>query len=260
MYGFALLVVAVTLLSGSVAQAARYKKTDGTFVDPILDTGSWKHRYSGVNLEPNADLNGADLTNANLTGVSSGGIVGSPFTLPANWQLTSGYLIGPQANLTAAALTGATLSGATLTGATLTSANLHQALLPSAMPSLPVVNGAVVTVSNALSVSGSVQVDTGGILSVTSDTFTTTGVNMQGGRLAGATFGLDLDQIGNISGHGRLFGDVDLGTDGAIAGSGAGRGLHSMAMFPVRARFLARPCSAISTSAAARARSRWRMW
>jgi len=221
MYGFALLVVAVTLLSGSVAQAARYKKTDGTFVDPILDTGSWEHRYSGVNLEPNADL-----TNANLTGVSSGGIVGSPFTLPANWQLTSGYLIGPQANLTAAALTGATLSGATLTGATLTGANLHQALLPSAMPSLPVVNGAVVTVSNALSVSGSVQVDTGGKLSVTSDSFTATGVNMQGGTVAAAIYGLDIDQIGDISGYGQLFGHVDLGTDGAIAGNGAGLVLY----------------------------------
>ena len=31
-----------------------------------------------------------------------------------------------------------------------------------------------------------------------------------------------LDEIGDISGHGRLFGDVDLGTGGTIAGSGAG--------------------------------------
>ena len=157
-------------------------------------------------------------------------------------------------------LTGATLTGATLTGATLTGANLHQALLPSAMPSLPVVNGAVVKVQDALAVSGSVQVDTGGILSVTSDTFTTTGINMQGGNFGGFIYGLNLDEIGDISGHGRLFGDVALGTDGAIAGNGAGRGLNCLATFPVRAHFLARPCSAISTSAAARARSRWRMW
>ena len=34
----ALVVIAVTLLSGSVAQgAATYKKTDGTIVDPIMD-------------------------------------------------------------------------------------------------------------------------------------------------------------------------------------------------------------------------------
>ena len=35
-------------------------------------------------------------------------------------------------------------------------------------------------------------------------------------------FGLDLDEFGDISGHGQLFGHVDLGTDGAIAGSGRG--------------------------------------
>ena len=184
MYRFSLLVVAVTLLTGSVTQAARYK-TDGTFVDPIVDTGGWEHRYSRVNLEPDADLNGAYLSNAGLAG--------------------------------------STLSGATLTGATLTGANLHQALLPSVMLSLPVVNGAVVTVSNALSVSGSVQVDTVGKLSVTSESFTATGVNMQGGTVAAALYGLDLDQIGDISGYGQLFGYVDLGTDGAIAGSGAKR-------------------------------------
>jgi MYXO-CTERM domain-containing protein len=125
------------------------------------------------------------------------------------------------ANLTGADLEDADLAYATLTGATLTGANLHQALLPSAMPSLPVINGAVVTVVDNLAVSGAVQVDTGGILSVTSDSFNTTSVNMQGGSVYGA-IGLDLDQIGDVSGHGRLFGDVDLGSGGAIAGSGAG--------------------------------------
>jgi len=80
----------------------------------------------------------------------------------------------------------------------------------------------VVTVSNDLSVSGSVQVDTGGNLLVTSDTFTAAGVNMQGGTVAAALYGLDLDEIGNVSGHGRLFGDVNLGTTGTIAGSGTG--------------------------------------
>ena len=94
------------------------------------------------------------------------------------------------------------------------------------MPSLPVINGAVVKVVDTLAVSGSIQVDTGGSLSVTSDSFTATGINMQGGTVHGSIFGLDLDQIGNISGHGRLFGDVDLGTDGAIAGSGAGLTLY----------------------------------
>jgi hypothetical protein len=36
MYRFALLVVAVTLLSGSVAQAASYQQWGGTIIDPIM--------------------------------------------------------------------------------------------------------------------------------------------------------------------------------------------------------------------------------
>jgi len=179
---------------------------------------------TGQNLT-GATLTGANLTDANLTSVTSGGIVGSPSALPINWQLTQGYLSGPEANLSGANLANADLASAILTGAVLTGANLHQALLPAAMPSLPVINGAVVKVVDTLAVSGSVQVDTGGILSVTSDTFTTTGINMQGGTVHGI-FGLDLDEIGNISGHGRLFGDVDLGTSGTIAGSGAGLELY----------------------------------
>jgi len=143
-----------------------------------------------------------------------------------NWQLTQGYLIGPGANLTGAALTDANLTGATLTGATLTGANLHQALLPSAMPSLPVINGAVVKIVDTLAVSGSVQVDTGGNLWGMSGSFTAAGVNMQGGTVHGSMFGLDLDQIGDVSGHGQLFGHVDLGTSGTIAGSGAGLVLY----------------------------------
>ena len=45
---------------------------------------------------------------------------------------------------------------------------------------------------------------------------------MQGGNFGGFIYGLDLDEIGDISGYGQLFGHVALGTDGAIAGSGAG--------------------------------------
>ena len=55
MYRFALLVVAVTLLSGSMARAASYEKTDGAIVDPILDIYGSTHDYSGNNLEPEAN-------------------------------------------------------------------------------------------------------------------------------------------------------------------------------------------------------------
>ena len=173
----------------------------------------------------NADLNGANLTGSTISEsqfLSAASVTGVNLTghTMGGWDLTGADLTS--ADLTSATLTSATLTGATLTGATLTGANLHQALLPSAMPSLPVINGAVVKVVDTLAVSGSVQVDTGGSLSVTSDTFTAAGVNTQGGTVVAALHGLDLEEIGDVSGYGRLFGDVDLGASGAIAGSGAG--------------------------------------
>ena len=70
MYRFALLVIFVTLLSGSVAQAASYQMTNGTIVDPILDVWEDSHSYSGNNLEPYANLYGANLYGANLYGAN----------------------------------------------------------------------------------------------------------------------------------------------------------------------------------------------
>jgi len=91
MHRFALLVIFVTLLSGSMAQAASYEKTDGTIVDPIMDTGGSPHSYSGNNLEPNANLTYANLSMADLT----------------------------DANLNGATLTSATLTGATFSTGTI---------------------------------------------------------------------------------------------------------------------------------------------
>ena len=75
---FALLVVAVTLLTGSVARAASYQKRDGTIVDLILDTSGSTHPHALPNLAPsavtyfanlsNAYLEDADLSWANLSG------------------------------------------------------------------------------------------------------------------------------------------------------------------------------------------------
>src|SRR5260221_7673491 len=49
-----------------------------------------------------ANLNGTILSGANLADVSSGGIAGTPSSLPDNWLLVSGYLVGPHANLAGA--------------------------------------------------------------------------------------------------------------------------------------------------------------
>ena len=70
MYRFALLIVAVTLLVGSVAQAASYETKKGTIEDSIMDTGKAPHSYSENNLEVGAYLANANLTGANLTGAN----------------------------------------------------------------------------------------------------------------------------------------------------------------------------------------------
>ncbi|MEM7141350.1 MAG: pentapeptide repeat-containing protein [Actinomycetota bacterium] len=72
---------------------------------------------------------GLDLSNAELTGIRSGGIVGTPAALPPNWQLVDGYLLGPEANLDGADLSGATIIGADLTRASMNGATLANAVL-----------------------------------------------------------------------------------------------------------------------------------
>ena len=79
-----------------------------------------------------ADLTGADLTDANLTNVKSGSITGNPLSLPNDYKMTKGYIVGPDVDLTGADLTDANLTGADLTGADLTDVNLKYADLTDA--------------------------------------------------------------------------------------------------------------------------------
>ena len=96
------------------ACAAGTKKVTGKFAGAD---------FTNANLS-GANLSGAPLARTNLTGVTSGRIVGKPSSLPRGWQLQKGYLIGPSANLPEAKLTGASLAGANLVGANLYGANL----------------------------------------------------------------------------------------------------------------------------------------
>src|SRR5271165_2828257 len=50
----------------------------------------------------NATVTNASFTNANLAYVWTGGITGSPSSLPANWVLVQGYFVGPNADLVSA--------------------------------------------------------------------------------------------------------------------------------------------------------------
>jgi uncharacterized protein YjbI with pentapeptide repeats len=76
-------------------------------------------------------LTGADLGGATLTEVSSGGIVGTPSSLPSDWALTDGYLIGPGANLSDAALSGVDLANSDLSSVNLTDADVADTTLTS---------------------------------------------------------------------------------------------------------------------------------
>ena len=100
--------------------------TDANLTDANL-TGA---DLTGAELS-GADLTGADLTGADLTDVS-GSFVGTPISLPADFRVVNGYLVGPNADLSGADLTGADLTGADLTGADLTNANLSGAKLTGA--------------------------------------------------------------------------------------------------------------------------------
>ena len=77
------LVLVSTLVQGSFALAASYQKTNGTIIDPILDTASSTHPYNGPDLEPDlwldccedliaANLSGADLSGADLRDARAG--------------------------------------------------------------------------------------------------------------------------------------------------------------------------------------------
>jgi uncharacterized protein YjbI with pentapeptide repeats len=100
---------------------------------PVGLPPGWKLR-SGYLLGPtanlsgkalvNIDLTGLNLNNANLAGVQTSGLTGSAFTLPDNWKLLKGRLVGPGANLSSADLSGLDLSNLTLTNTVLRYANL----------------------------------------------------------------------------------------------------------------------------------------
>ncbi len=98
----------------------------GAMTDAKFDNANLKD--TTIVLEP---MDGADLTGATLTGVSSFDDTGTP-TLPANWQLTGGILFGPGASLANQDLSGFDLTDADLDGSDLELANLSSANLTNA--------------------------------------------------------------------------------------------------------------------------------
>lgn len=91
---------------------------------------------SGANLT-DANLKGANLSDtnldeANLTNIQSTGIIGTPKTLPPDWQLINRFLVGPRANLSNANFSHANLANLNLTHVNFAGANLSYADLSGA--------------------------------------------------------------------------------------------------------------------------------
>jgi len=117
--------IAVPVDSGSTASIAAVKKSGAKLFRTKL-TGS--------------NINKAKLKYAGLAGVISGGLKGTPLTLPTGWIYAAGCLIGPKANLTSANLTKVdfkttSLNGTILTKANVTGANLSKASLTGVISS-----------------------------------------------------------------------------------------------------------------------------
>ena len=117
------------LFSATAADAAWYQKwNDGTIVDPIQSINGDDLSYYGNNIEPYADLSGADLTDADLNWAK---LWHADLT---DADLTGAYLHRAdlwEADLSGADLTDADLNNADVYGADLTGANLSGSILTS---------------------------------------------------------------------------------------------------------------------------------
>jgi len=135
---------ATTVLPQHWTLLAGYLMGPGTDLAPADLAGL---NLAGVDLASaslgQADLSGAELAGADLTGINSWDLTGIPASLPANWFIAHGQLMGPGAdlsnsslgdlNLAGADLAGANLSGSVLSGADLAHANLAHASLRAAV-------------------------------------------------------------------------------------------------------------------------------
>jgi uncharacterized protein YjbI with pentapeptide repeats len=115
----------------------------------LANTNLASASMTGVNLTQaiikNSSLNKTALAGATLTKVVGRQITGTPASLPANWSIVNGSLVGPGADLSNDDLTGANLSGLNLSGADFDGSNLSNANLTNANVSGASFRNAVVT-------------------------------------------------------------------------------------------------------------------
>ena len=205
---------------------------------------------SGANLAQ-ADLSGATVEGATLDGtvlagakvsrLASGSITGTPTSLPAEWTVVSGYLVGPGANLRGASLASTNLAGLNLDDVDLTYADLTKVRSGkiTGVPSLPgqwkLVGGYLVGPTADLSRATLTGVDVGDVdfakvnlVGISSSGLTGTpqalpkgwafingsfvglGVNLRGANLRGADLrGVDLS---NVNATGAQLAGANLST------------------------------------------------
>lgn len=104
-------------LQGKFSLPSSWGAVDGVILGP---TGSPKVSVSFTN----QNIMDIDLSNYDLRKSASGGVIGIPSKLPADWGLYAGYLVGPGSDLRNAELHGLSLAGLNLQDANLTGANL----------------------------------------------------------------------------------------------------------------------------------------
>lgn len=112
------------LVLPGVTLAGAYQRTDGSVVDPFLNTplaAGGPHPYSGPDLEPFVALSGITIAFAILSEADLEGADLSGSTLSNNWfdeaNFTDADLIG--ADLTGSDMTNAVVAGANFSGANL---------------------------------------------------------------------------------------------------------------------------------------------
>ena len=187
-------------LSGANVAATNFTSTNLTNAN--LQNSYAPQAITAAQLQSAASVTGVNLSGNNLSGFDLHGL-----------NLSGANFSG--ANLSSDNLASANLSGATFTSATLTGANLDHAILPAALPMLPVINGAVVTLHGTLTVSGQTQVDPGGTLTLDHlSTLNTNGLSLSSSstitvELAGLTAGSQYSQL-NIGGTATLGGTLDV--------------------------------------------------
>ena len=139
----------ILLFSVTAADAAWYQQTDGTIVDPIQSVFGGDHEYSGINLQPGADLTGAGLyssllSSADLSGATLSESVLTIADMPnadlSGVYMQYGYMIDTDlrnADLSNAIFGGvemdySDLTDAILTGAVLDNVSLYEVNLSGA--------------------------------------------------------------------------------------------------------------------------------